>query len=1632
MAMPISPSTLASLAVLSPPDAVPSAPPVATRIQVLPFDALSWENFERLCHRLTALDGEVEHCARYGRQGDAQEGIDIFARQGDGRYHCLQAKRHRTFGVANLRDAVDLFLGGSWAARASRFTIAVQAPLRSTAVQEEIEHQAARLTALGLAFVALDGEDLTDRLRGHPLLVDDFFGRPWVEALLGQDVAHSLGTRLDGGAFARVRAQLARVYEAQFQVVDPGSFRSMGSEDARPALTLLERFLKPDMLVRETARSLDQADIARAEGERNVSTATGAPLITASDNIRQSDAIANSRMRRLPLVEWLRDSPRLVLLGDAGCGKSTLLRVVALDLLQGQGHFPELAARWGQHIPVYVPFARWSSQVALSGNPIGVKEIVRRSLDQFLTESIVDLLDHAIDEQRVLLLIDGLDEWSNEQAARATLGALVTTVEAHGVPVIVSGRPRGLSRIDSLPTNWKRGTIAPLSAAQQAVIAGRWFERYAAPVPDGTGPSDASLRTARFMAELTRDANLGTLAAVPLLLIGLVTLALRGQILPRTKSDIYDQLVRILLEVHPVNRATASGDTESRFRHATDPDQRRAAIARLAFAVREQTGGAGMLLASARHILRAYLASQQGFDLSDADAAAAAGEILSVNAETQGLIIEKAPGEVGFVHASFEEFLSAEHLGGWPFSEIEAFVRAHADEGRWRNVVSNLLSRIQRRDEFDRLVAIIEATDSDELGRFHREVLLGDIAFSGAIRAPATVRRLALATISRVETEDWAPARSEALASVLKGLPDPMLKAEVEQRLVRWIPSRLAYRVHLVSALATWQPTAQLQDILFRAMHDEDSNVQRAAAAAYADAFSPSPEACQRLLDRLGSSRDLAAAAALLESLALGWPGVPEATPLFMEAWLSHDFELRLAGILGLAVTGAATDEARDAVLRGQNFWSQVSSPYRELAADMLIKYWSGDATLIKSALRRASGTSDSPWELSYATYYLLGLSVDCADVRAWILTELGREYPFNIGTDTFIWSQVGRFAASDPEIRAAANAYWCRENSLLIEIYKIPAYVAKVADPQVAAVLIAILGDKGRGFTRYWALTSLLAGWGRNHPLVKLHIDALADADDGDLVDLVALIPEIVPDKAAARGRLIHLGKRPEVRRDLLATALEACGCNSSDNEAVAVILAVPEQQGGLFNASYPLFRSFGAHADVRAFALECLQEAEGPLPALAASYADDADFAPGLFDAAVPLPVDLRTQIVELAVAGATGTALEAILQQGMHETDPELRARMVIAHHRTLPLEARDAAKQALLARAVAVGSHNGSVRAAALAGLATIGALDELAALEERGKPVGLETGEFTEGIASVERLVCERFADFEAAFGDRVHERFERLGRRGRLGEILSVAPGASPASSAAFLALAERGQIPLTPRALHALAVERPGSNILMARCWDTLNDRNYRNDLASIHAEVGAILRDHFSGDAGVRQQLVDRYKQKPTTVNAITLAIFAPDAEELPYPIDFDALGRDFADWTLAVHVAARRAGSATFCKLLEAMVTRRRRSRFDAQQIANRAIEGRLQRDPELEGLLAEKIVQGVDPSISGSFARYLAAAGKLSPDARDRVLNLLQAFGCSQRLPVAGYDAVADQWRAARATLLDSLSAGLDLG
>ena len=112
--------------------------PVETRIPELPCDQLSWRDFERLVYRLVRKNADVVYCAPYGRPGQIQDGIDVYARLSGGRHECWQARNRKDVHASDIKKAVDDFLNGKWAASAERFVLCVRASLADTALQDTI------------------------------------------------------------------------------------------------------------------------------------------------------------------------------------------------------------------------------------------------------------------------------------------------------------------------------------------------------------------------------------------------------------------------------------------------------------------------------------------------------------------------------------------------------------------------------------------------------------------------------------------------------------------------------------------------------------------------------------------------------------------------------------------------------------------------------------------------------------------------------------------------------------------------------------------------------------------------------------------------------------------------------------------------------------------------------------------------------------------------------------------------------------------------------------------------------------------------------------------------------------------------------------------------------------------------------------------------------------------------------------------------------------------------------------------------------------------------------------------------------------------------------------------------------
>lgn len=198
-------------------------PPVVSRPVMLPFNQVSWEGFERLAFRLAQTEGDVEHAARLGRPGQRQNGIDLFVRAQSGDYTCWQTKRWCTFKAKDIQDAIRLFEAGPWFERTKTFVICVSCLLQDTDTQELIEREAQRFRDSRKILLPLDAHGLSDRLRDHVTIIDDFFGRDWVKVFVGEEAVAALANRIDTKWANKFRSSLARDYVATFRRLDPGA-----------------------------------------------------------------------------------------------------------------------------------------------------------------------------------------------------------------------------------------------------------------------------------------------------------------------------------------------------------------------------------------------------------------------------------------------------------------------------------------------------------------------------------------------------------------------------------------------------------------------------------------------------------------------------------------------------------------------------------------------------------------------------------------------------------------------------------------------------------------------------------------------------------------------------------------------------------------------------------------------------------------------------------------------------------------------------------------------------------------------------------------------------------------------------------------------------------------------------------------------------------------------------------------------------------------------------------------------------------------------------------------------------------------------------------------------------------------
>ncbi|MGW1997791.1 NACHT domain-containing protein [Embleya sp. NPDC001921] len=424
-------------------------------------------------------------------------------------------------------------------------------------------------------------------LRKLPEDVDDFFGRAWVEAFCGSHTAAALAGRLPGGDVTQLRSGLRHLYRTAFALQDTGAALRTPTAASGPVAPL--EFVSLDItdtgIDAKAEPAPDDArpdpppkpdpwglpppmySVAAREGVdwqpgRSSGRDDGVllPPLDAMLGQARVDGALRVDVTRMACDTWLADGNRSVVVGGPGAGKSSLLRHMVSDLLDDTPRSAALATKFGSRLPVWLPFSFLCEHLR-ENTQHSIESATRAWLTRYSAQHLHDLVARALADNRLLLVVDGLDEWTQEDTARPALALLENYVCSRDVAAVVSTRPYALPRLTMLAGR-RVGNLAPLSAAQQKRMAHAAFSSQAAAQqtqPAGhsrdrvDGANLISGTTRHFWEELDAVADLRALAAVPLFLLMLAGMWSSGP-LPTRRMEAYRRLVSVLLDEHPAIR----------------------------------------------------------------------------------------------------------------------------------------------------------------------------------------------------------------------------------------------------------------------------------------------------------------------------------------------------------------------------------------------------------------------------------------------------------------------------------------------------------------------------------------------------------------------------------------------------------------------------------------------------------------------------------------------------------------------------------------------------------------------------------------------------------------------------------------------------------------------------------------------------------------------------------------------------------------------------------------------------------------------------------------------------------------------------------------------------------------------
>lgn len=239
----------------------------------------------------------------------------------------------------------------------------------------------------------------------------------------------------------------------------------------------------------------------------------------------------------------LSRTPRAAILAKPGGGKSTLMRRIALAYAypmrrkEVDDRLPD--ENW---FPIYIRCRDLGDDVTKSILEIMEKIVYRAEIVQY-KEAFCSLIENALQNGRLLLLIDGLDEISYEKSRICFVNQMRTFVATYPtIHLLITSRETGFRAVaGTLASYCEHYTIAGLNNEQIRMLSLKWHQ---ALLGESVQAEEESNKVCNI---ILNDTRIVSLAENPLLLTTLLFVKRWVGYLPTKKCRLYEEMIKLLL-----------------------------------------------------------------------------------------------------------------------------------------------------------------------------------------------------------------------------------------------------------------------------------------------------------------------------------------------------------------------------------------------------------------------------------------------------------------------------------------------------------------------------------------------------------------------------------------------------------------------------------------------------------------------------------------------------------------------------------------------------------------------------------------------------------------------------------------------------------------------------------------------------------------------------------------------------------------------------------------------------------------------------------------------------------------------------------------------------------------------------